>query len=258
MSVGTGGTAAGGEEVQTMKVFVRVRPLLEGEASDSDNMRSLRLLPDGRSVYIRDRYVDEKVMEFNRVFGPETHQKAVFEDVGLPACTASLEGQYGTVITYGQTGTGKTYTAFGMDPGREGLMHRCVHNIFARVAADRQREWEVSVQYLQIYKDQVTDLLDEQGSVEIREDFDRGVYVKGATNVVVASAEHALEVFGQGNRSRVVRLTTMNAQSSRSHALFMLSLKCRAEPHLTTALCGRLTLVDLVCSYYLPARSSVD
>eukprot|EP00754_Rhynchopus_humris_P004105 Rhum_TRINITY_DN12110_c0_g2::Rhum_TRINITY_DN12110_c0_g2_i1::g.49440::m.49440/K10396/KIF5; kinesin family member 5 len=242
-----GGSSGGGDS--TMQVFVRVRPLAEGEVAESDNMRSLKLLPDGRSIYIRDRFVDEKVLEFSKIFGPEATQQEVFADVGTPACEASLRGQYGTIIAYGQTGTGKTYTAFSTEEGREGLMHRSVHELFAAVEADPSHDYSMSVQYLQLYREQLSDLLDERGLVEVREDADKGVYVKGATNMAVTSPEQALALFARGNSARVVRLTTMNAQSSRSHALFCVSVvrKSRTDP-CGPVLYGKLTLVDLAGS----------
>eukprot|EP01063_Lacrimia_lanifica_P002796 TRINITY_DN11505_c0_g1_i1.p1 TRINITY_DN11505_c0_g1~~TRINITY_DN11505_c0_g1_i1.p1 ORF type:complete len:971 (+),score=168.94 TRINITY_DN11505_c0_g1_i1:92-3004(+) len=239
----------GGDD-HNVRVFVRARPLLPHEAGDGDHMRALRILEDGKSVYIKDRFVDEKILTFNRVFGPDAHQQEVFEDVGVPACTAALSGLFGSVVTYGQTGTGKTYTAFNTEPGSEGLMVRCVQHVFDAIQRDARHSYTVYVQYLQLYKEQISDLLDEQGTVEIREDHEKGVYIKGATTIPVRSPSHVLSLFDTGNKSRVVRLTTMNAQSSRSHALFLLSVKRVpkgvGEGHPESV--GRLTLVDLAGS----------
>ena len=230
-------------------VFVRSRPLAEGEGSTTDNMKSLKLI-DNTTIYLRDRFVDEKTLSFNRVFHPTDGQESVFNEVGKPACKAALDGKYGTVITYGQTGTGKTYTSFNLVKGQEGLLPRCVSHLFDEIENDRENRWEVKVQFLQLYKEQLSDLLvDSPTQLLIREDVDKSsVFVEGASQIEVNTAAEVMVQFQKGTNLRVVRLTSMNANSSRSHAIFMLYLKkvSLTGKHPTTY--GRLTLVDLAGS----------
>eukprot|EP01062_Namystynia_karyoxenos_P063767 TRINITY_DN5655_c2_g1_i2.p1 TRINITY_DN5655_c2_g1~~TRINITY_DN5655_c2_g1_i2.p1 ORF type:complete len:918 (+),score=278.74 TRINITY_DN5655_c2_g1_i2:81-2756(+) len=241
-----------------VSVFVRMRPPREGETTQGDAMRALRILPDNRTVFLKDRFVEERPMEFTQAFGPTVPQEEVFQRVGVPAVQAALSGRNGTVLVYGQTGTGKTYTAFSTDPGKEGLAMRCLRRIFAAAAADQLTEFRLGVQYVQIYNDVVSDLLippDRQTpeGLTVREDQDQGTYISGARHTVVNTTGEAFELFNQGNTHRAVRLTTLNAQSSRSHALFIVTVRRTKKfgpsgEAATGEVCGKLTLVDLAGS----------
>ena len=236
-------------------VFVRMRPAFREEVTEGDCMRSIRVTERENKVWVRDRFVEENSFDFNGVFGPTSTQQDVFEQVGKPAVKAALSGRNGTFMAYGQTGTGKTYTAFNEEPNKEGLMARCVGHVFDQVSRDTSSDYQLSLQYLQLYNDSMYDLLTTDHSQDskseqlaVREDTDLGTYVSGARDTVVTSYQEVLSLFESANRHRIVRLTSMNAQSSRSHAIFILSIRRTSKLQAGTTICGKLTIVDLAGS----------
>eukprot|EP00755_Sulcionema_specki_P021306 Sspe_Gene.13188::Locus_4520_Transcript_1_1_Confidence_1.000_Length_2018::g.13188::m.13188/K10396/KIF5; kinesin family member 5 len=82
----------------------------------------------------------------------------------------------------------------------------------------------------------------------VREDTQQGTYVSGAVNTVVGSAQEVLDLFSTANSNRVVRLTKMNAKSSRSHAIFVLGIQRSPRFGGGQVVCGKLTIVDLAGS----------
>jgi kinesin family protein 3/17 len=110
------------------------------------------------------------------------------------------------------------------------------------------------VSYLEIYNEEIRDLLskNQKNSLEIKERPDIGVFVKDLSSVTVSSADHMLKIMQFGNINRHVGATNMNEQSSRSHALFTVTIECSEKinnhQHLTQ---GKLQLVDLAVSFFI-------
>ena len=86
--------------------------------------------------------------------------------------------------------------------------------------------------FYEIYNEKVLDLLDTGsgssgnggGGLSIREDQKKGVYVDGITEEVVSSPADATKILALGYRNRHVSSTAMNRDSSRSHAVFLLTV----------------------------------
>lgn len=97
---------------------------------------------------------------FDHIFSPSAEQQHVYEVAARPAVESTLQGYNASIIAYGQTGTGKTYTMEG-NPGQEGIVSRAVQDIFGSIAADSnpQNQYLVRVSYLQIYNEVISDLL---------------------------------------------------------------------------------------------------
>ena len=309
LSSGSGGDGANGGggsgSGSGIVVYARLRPAFADEEVDGDPMRALSFLPDRHSVYVRNQFVEERDLEFTQTFGQASTQESVFETVGCPVVASALRGQNGTFIAYGQTGTGKTYTAFHkeeerggagggglvLDPSRaggcgggggggsppltlhpnDGLMFRCVKDLFARVEEDRRAgryHTSVQMQLLQLYTEQIQDLLAEQADASASGVNDTRDSVCGSSNplnltvtgnsviqglsgVEVKTPSDVMLYYDRGMQNRTVRLTSMNAQSSRSHAVFVLRLTrtpCDASNPATPPLSGKLTIVDLAGS----------
>ena len=148
-------------------------------------------------------------------------------------------------MCYGQTGAGKTFTLANDKPGQEGVMIQAFNYIFQAMAEERELKYEVQLSYQQIYLDGLTDLLSPSSPVELREDPKEGVYVSGARWETVSTTKEAIEALHKGNANRATAATKMNAESSRSHAVLLLRVKCTGGAR---TLNGLLYLCDLAGS----------
>ena len=123
---------------------------------------------------------------FDYVYDQNSTQEEVYEHSGKPAVLSILEGYNATLIAYGQTGTGKTFTMEGFkyntsDPQR-GMIPRAVEEIFHYIesADSSDSKFMVRVSYVQIYNENISDLLKtDRVSLQIREEKKKGVFVEG-------------------------------------------------------------------------------
>jgi kinesin family protein 3/17 len=201
-----------------------------------------------------------KQFTFDGVYDHTSTQKEIFEGCALPIVRAAIEGYNGTIFCYGQTGTGKTHTMEGKDePENErGLIPNTFETVFGDIDAleAANKNFLVRASFLEIYNENVRDLLgkDQSRTCDLKEDPDKGVYVKDLTSFVVKGVGEINNVLKVGKKNRSVGATLMNADSSRSHSIFTITVECSqrragdpsdAEPHITV---GKLNLVDLAGS----------
>ncbi|CAM9174657.1 unnamed protein product, partial [Lampetra fluviatilis] len=102
-----------------------------------------------------------------------------------------------------------------------------------------------------IYWDKIIDLLyvgKDRPLLSVREDPKEGIKVCGLTERLVASAEDMICCLEQGNLSRTVGATAMNAQSSCSHAIFTITIEQRGREDRESHCRSKLHLVDLAGS----------
>ncbi|KAF9053708.1 kinesin heavy chain [Hymenopellis radicata] len=189
---------------------------------------------------------------FDRVFPPGTKQHEVF-DYGVKDIVKDvLDGYNGTVFAYGQTGSGKTFTMMGADIDDEelkGIIPRITEQIFKSIVeSDAHLEYLVKVSYMEIYLEKIRDLLAPQNdNLQVHEEKSRGVYVKNLSDYYVSSAREVYEIMRTGGAARVVSSTNMNAESSRSHSIFLISINQR-NTESGAQKTGNLYLVDLAGS----------
>jgi len=267
--------AAGGrksKESKNIKVVLRIRPGNEKERSEGQNVNYMEV--DQERATIELEKGRGKPYVFNRIFQPGSQQD-IYESVASQAVKDAFEGYHGLLFAYGQTGTGKTFTMSNQD-GDEGILQRALKQVFARIAEDKAGDYEVRVQFIQIYKEVIHDLLavtkgghDEGKGCHLRDDPDCPCQ-PCLVNVVPVVTEHvyrsgtsasegikgAMRIFLKGDGNRKVSKTEMNDVSSRSHTVFTLFINRRSritEADYTTGeskeeLHGRLILVDLAGS----------
>eukprot|EP01012_Entosiphon_sulcatum_P051209 TRINITY_DN7032_c0_g1_i1.p1 TRINITY_DN7032_c0_g1~~TRINITY_DN7032_c0_g1_i1.p1 ORF type:complete len:1069 (-),score=166.20 TRINITY_DN7032_c0_g1_i1:56-3226(-) len=253
-----------------ISVYVRMRPFLPQH--DLDGMeplylrgpaQSIRLDKERGTVTLPDKQfleTDDRDFTFTGVFPPDTTQQEVFEVVARPSVESCLEGRHGVIFAYGQTGTGKTYTLSNRQPAEEGLTTRCLDHIFNRISLDRENEYTVTVNFVQIYQELVQDLFNPVlVDLPVREDADKGIFLAGVTCRAVRTAQEALRLLDEAAKHRVVAGTQMNAESSRSHTCLIVNIERRqkfresdyeesessAPSRSRVVLKGRLTIVDL-------------
>jgi len=187
---------------------------------------------------------------FDHVFPPTSTQLEVFNTVAQPLVKEVFNGYNTTIFAYGQTGSGKTHTMMGdpNDPDMKGIIPRMIEAVFDGIAqADPDIEFTVKVSYVEIYNEKIRDLLDEsKTNLRVRES-PMGVWIEDVTEVYVGDTSQVYQVMAAGAESRAKSATNMNAESSRSHSVFIITL---GQRNTVTGLKrgGKLTLVDLAGS----------
>ncbi|KAI5122951.1 hypothetical protein M0805_006832 [Coniferiporia weirii] len=189
---------------------------------------------------------------FDRVFPMGTQQVEIFE-YGVKDIVADvMDGYNGTVFAYGQTGSGKTFTMMGADIDNadlKGIIPRITEQIFTSIVeSDPHLEYLVKVSYMEIYLERIRDLLAPQNdNLQVHEEKNKGVYVKNLSDYYVGSAKEVYEIMRQGGQARIVSATNMNAESSRSHSIFLITINQR-NTDTGAQKTGNLYLVDLAGS----------
>ncbi|KAL1411173.1 hypothetical protein Q8F55_002123 [Vanrija albida] len=238
-----------------IKVVCRFRPMNRMEI-DNRSEKCIDITDDDLTVLLKNGQSlagpEKDGFSFDRVFDTNTKQEQIF-DYGVKGIVEDvMTGFNGTLFCYGQTGSGKTFTMMGADIENEelkGLIPRITEQIFASIlSADSNIEYTVKVSYMEIYMERIKDLLaPHNDNLSIHEDKTRGVYVKGLTDVYVGSEAEVFKVMKAGGSSRAVSSTNMNAESSRSHSIFVIGIHQR-NTDTGSQKSGNLYLVDLAGS----------
>jgi len=233
-----------------IKVVCRFRPQNKLEIAEGGTP-IIAVSDDQESVRIEGKEFQGD-FSFDRVFGMNTPQNDIFQ-YSIKSIVDDVVGGYnGTVFAYGQTGSGKTFTMMGADIDNEdlkGIIPRIVEQIFRSIIeSPANMEFTVKVSYMEIYMEKIRDLLNPaHDNLPIHEDKTNGVYVKGLLEVYVSSIAEVFEVMRRGGQARVVAYTNMNAESSRSHSIFVITITQKNLDN-GSAKSGRLFLVDLAGS----------
>ena len=261
-----------------VQVAVRIRPLLPLERQEpcmnildepiGANFPDQELEEVATSVQIGGRR-SGVTYTFDCVYGSNTTQSQLYLHSVVPLLNACLEGYNATILAYGQTGSGKTHTIMGNHVTGElqGVLPRTIHALFdalsgsadenhnpqsAGIASSPSKQnssntpdrpcddWKVKVQFLEIYGEDIRDLLKHERDHDDQDNINEGASFKisirdggpqdepeilGANKRRVHSAEEALQMLQTGRMRRVTAATAMNATSSRSHALFTIMVE---------------------------------
>jgi len=197
---------------------------------------------------------------FDYVFDLDSSQEEVYLNTAKNAVNSVLEGYNSTIFAYGQTGTGKTFTMEGFtfssnDPNR-GIIPRSIDEIFNYIESlnNSGTKFMVRASYLQIYNEAVSDLLkNEKVNLQIREDKKKGVFVEGLSEWAVRNPNDIYTLLQRGATNRNTSSTKMNDVSSRSHAVFVITVEQLiiiddGKEGCTQIKVGKLNLVDLAGS----------
>uniref|UniRef100_A0A8C8E714 Kinesin-like protein KIF21B n=1 Tax=Otus sunia TaxID=257818 RepID=A0A8C8E714_9STRI len=218
----------------------------------------------------------DKAFTYDFVFDLDTWQEQIYTTCVGKLIEGCFEGYNATVLAYGQTGAGKTYTmgtGFDMNisEDEQGIIPRAIGHLFSGIeerkrAAQSQGvaapEFKVSAQFLELYNEEILDLFDSardpdarhrKSNIKIHEDASGGIYTTGVTSRLINSQDELIQCLKQGALSRTTASTQMNVQSSRSHAIFTIHLcqmrVCTPQP--TTeyeTLTAKFHFVDLAGS----------
>ncbi|XP_055936454.1 kinesin-like protein KIF12 isoform X2 [Argiope bruennichi] len=243
-------------------VVVRVRPLTRQEEGRKD-IQAVRFPAEGQ-IALDDHSVGQpRVFTFHVVFEPEATQEEVFDHCGIKRLIdMALDGFACTVLAYGQTGAGKTYTLTGpqsddlLRPGvrpSPGVVHMAFAYLFNQIKQRKDIEYIVQASYMEIYKEQVLDLLNPSTKpLAVRWSKEKGFYAENLFSVECEDAGDLEGVLDEGRKNRQVRAHNMNEHSSRSHTILILTLTSEVrdseDPTHYIRRYGKLFLVDLAGS----------
>jgi centromeric protein E len=226
-----------------LPVAIRMRPLSQNE--DNEGNRVWKVLPQRSAVtqtttkgHSLAEVTGRTLFNYDQTFGEETSTRQVYDSIAKDIVASVVSGLNGTIFAYGQTSSGKTYTMQGSGSIQEGMaaggngggiVHMAANDIFQHVKSDPSRIFRVRASFLEIYNEEVKDLLTENcGVLQIREDPRRGVFVQ-SKEVIVTDAESLLGILFQGEKSRAFASTAMNERSSRSHTILRITLESCKE-----------------------------
>ncbi|XP_063586258.1 centromere-associated protein E-like [Penaeus indicus] len=237
-------------------VAVRVRPLITREVSDASTIQ-WQTGTDNTLTQIDP--VTQKPLcvpyKFDRVYSSDYNNADIYFKVAEPIVESALAGFNGTIFAYGQTSSGKTFTMMG-NRDLPGIIPMAIQNIFNSIENTPDREYLIRVSYMEIYNENITDLLasrESRGkSLSVREDISGNVYVADLKEECVNCEESLLALMRKGDKNRHVGVTNMNERSSRSHTIFRIILESRerteGDGSDSAVVVSQLNLVDLAGS----------
>ncbi|KAH9085820.1 hypothetical protein Ae201684P_005520 [Aphanomyces euteiches] len=246
-------------------VAVRLRPRLPSEAQDS-----LAVIASHDQIQLVSTPKARRLTsyKFDRVFTPEDTNSTVYETFLRPLVAHALRGTHATVLAYGQTGTGKTFTMLGRD-----LWGLCAHgeddqdDITLRETTEdpmglmyfvaqellQAKQGPVRCSYLELYNEKVFDLTrDDKSPLDLREDAIHGVFLPALQVRPLHSVDTLTDILWRGAKARACRATNMNERSSRSHTILQLHVDS------TDGATTTINLVDLAGSEKCKKLSSRD
>ncbi|KAK9878961.1 hypothetical protein WA026_003780 [Henosepilachna vigintioctopunctata] len=240
---------------EAVQVIVRCRPLSQKEVL-AENKNIITTFPNRGVIEVqnpRARTENEKtkLFTFDAVYDWNSSQQTLYDETVRPLVSSVLEGYNGCVFAYGQTGTGKTFTMEGTKEFKdgEGIIPRAFEQIWAHINRTTGVEFLVTVRYLEIYMEEIRDLLKmkHMKALELREDNGQGVYVTHLHSQTCKNEADMFKAMRIGNHNRTTASTNMNEHSSRSHAIFQIVIEM-AEGKSKSVKVGKLNLIDLAGS----------
>lgn len=263
MSSGTAPTDLSNSD--KIRVVIRCRPRKETESKEA----AVSCCENGQVFLQTGPGRPKRKYDFDFVASDSCTQQTIFEQAGKPVVDCTLAGFHGTIFAYGQTGSGKTHTMTGPvgakrtdEVDHRGVVPRACEAIFSHIAesASDDIKFKVRASYLEIYNERIRDLLVDPKQQQQKDSArgGKGIYLRetasgevlvegGRSWVEVNSEESCIEVLASGSTNRSVGATAMNAESSRSHAIFTIEMT-RTTISTMKERISQLHLVDLAGS----------
>ena len=236
-------------------IAIRIRPLSQNEKELSDiesvtaiNSNSLSVSSENSAK--KNSQIKYQQFFFDYVFDKTATQQEIYTKTTKNLLESIIEGYNATVFAYGATGSGKTYTMLGINENERGIMPRSVIDLFKMLNKRKNKEFRLSVSYVEIYNEEIRDLLGNREELKLHEDPTKGVIIQGVKEIFVDNVDNFFDILYKGNQKRTVGKTNANEASSRSHALLKINIenKDKEGPNSSNINCGRFILVDLAGS----------
>ena len=213
---------ASSDDIVNMQVYVRIRPTSNGSSTikiESDT--SITTIAPESSKRAQYTKTEERHYNFTHIYGPSSKQTDVFSKTAAPLLERFLQGDSCVLFAYGMTNAGKTYTIQGTSQ-EPGVLPRLVSSVLERM--DEQSDWELQTSMFEIYQEKIYDLLsNKKDKLSIR-DGNGKVEVLKLSSHHVSSAQDAIKLLDEASVRRTKSNTLLNSGSSRSHAVYSLTL----------------------------------
>ncbi|KAI9350200.1 P-loop containing nucleoside triphosphate hydrolase protein [Obelidium mucronatum] len=231
--------------MDNIKVVIRVRPLNDRETQTG---QANVWLVSGANICL-EKERGSQPFSFDNVYNNQATTADIYAGSSRDLIDSCCEGVNATIFAYGQTSSGKTYTMSG-DRNAPGMISLAINHIFDRINKSDDLAYTVKVSYLEIYNENVNDLLSPANmNLTIREHSTLGVHVSGLTEVLAKSPESVVALISKGEANRHVGSTNMNERSSRSHTILRILIQSqRKDDKLAGIRASCLNLVDLAGS----------
>lgn len=253
------------KEAHNLTVVLRMRPLLRKELKE--NKRNVIRVIDHNTIIFdpadgkypasedtdvsRNNYCDriarkDLKMSFDRVFDSDATNYDIFQYAMRPLISSVLNGYNCCAFVYGVTGAGKTYTMLGNESHR-GVVYSTMEELFKQIETSTNHyNIDVRVSYVEVYNEQVMNLLTKAGPLKLRED-STGVIIDGVVPQRISRCDEVISILSLGNLNRSQHPTDANYKSSRSHAIFQVHI---AETNRKSCLSRivKLSMIDLAGS----------
>jgi len=244
-----------------IRVAVRVRTLIPSERSQGArsvihvlDKKLVVLMDPGTTAsddFLRLHKSRERRYAFDMAFDESASQRDVHERATEGVVNGVLDGVNATVFVYGATAAGKTYTMLGSPP-ESGLMSLTLEELFQKIESLRQdKSFKVKCSFIEIYNENVRDLLGGGQDLDLREDPVKGMCVAGVSEIGgIESVDAIMELLQKGNKNRTTEPTAANITSSRSHAILQVIIEQseKGQGMAGNIQIGKLSLIDLAGS----------
>ncbi|KAL5768455.1 hypothetical protein ACOSP7_015002 [Xanthoceras sorbifolium] len=239
--------------MSNITVCSRFRPLSSKEKiNHGDNVCVHGI--DAETFVFKDEKEENFSFSFDRVFYEKSEQAEVYEFLALPIVRDAVNAINGTIITYGQTGAGKTYSMEGpsvleCDEKKQGLLQKAANGLFECIkSTEGAVKHTIKLSMVEIYMEKVRDLFDlSKDNIQIKESRVQGILLSDVTEIAIFDPAEALQILSSGIANRAVGETQMNMASSRSHCIYIFTVQQELAKEKRVK-CGKLVLVDLAGS----------
>jgi len=255
-----------------VKVFGRFRPkTCKEEETDSTLIYSYPNSPLKNTIHIK-HHIQQKTQEtknrnhkgntftFDSFFNEQSSQDEIYKSIAQPFVKEILDGFNCTIFAYGQSGSGKTFTMNGNDE-KPGVIPRMISELYT-IIEDKKKSnvvFFVQASYVQIYLEKIKDLLNPKlDNLKLREISEflptssnsraqNCVFIENCTICDVPNMKDMMKVMKQAESNKITASTELNEESSRSHAVFIITIT-QTDPVQQTRKVAKLFLVDLAGS----------
>ena len=256
----------------TIKVAIRLRPLLPHEdfeywvidpinnliKTSFDSNYNKHYKKDKNNSYLQDPNSINQILldniyipqsfKFDKIFTKETTSEKIYLDMCQDIIKGFLNGINGTIFTYGQTTSGKTYTMLG-NVDYPGILPCSLKNLFDLLEMKKKEinfNYNLYCSYVEIYNEIIHDLIGDSTGCKIVEDNNYGLIVSDAQRVCINSFEEGVQLKDIGEEKRQYKNTIINEYSSRSHTIFQLFLETSTQDNDNNTVYKKYSLLNLV------------